>query len=49
MTGCIHFSVQFEPTSLNAALQLLDFYGTSSELRRSPVQVSRILTSMVSA
>ena len=38
---------QFESYSLNTALYLLDQSGLESELRRSPVHVSRTLTTMV--
>ena len=38
---------QFESYSLNTALYLLDRFGLESELRRSPVHVSRTLATMV--
>nr|WVH01984.1 protein-glutamine gamma-glutamyltransferase K-like isoform X3 [Halisarca dujardinii] len=40
---------QFESYSLNAALYLLDRFGLDSELRRSPVHVSRTCATMVNA
>jgi transglutaminase 1 len=40
---------QFESYSLNSALYLLDRFGLNSELRRSPVHVSRTCATMVNA
>nr|WVH01985.1 protein-glutamine gamma-glutamyltransferase K-like isoform X4 [Halisarca dujardinii] len=55
-TGSVHNQLsrqwefeQFESYSLNAALYLLDRFELDSELRRSPVHVSRTCATMVNA
>ena len=40
--------LQFETVSLEAMLYMLDLFNVSSDDRRSPIQVSKALTEMVS-